>query len=132
MNSDWLLRTEMLFGADAIRKLRDSTVLIAGLGGVGGYSFCRLYDPSGEGICGSVLPPKPDLLFLQRNRIQERSRELGCLAHRNFLLTDILDGIDDHVEMILSLCIQTVDIVRSQDTSTIASHPENSFTTLDE
>ncbi|HOO99047.1 MAG TPA: tRNA threonylcarbamoyladenosine dehydratase [Bacteroidales bacterium] len=35
---DWLLRTEMLIGSDALAKLRVSRVLVVGLGGVGAYA----------------------------------------------------------------------------------------------
>lgn len=41
---EWLARTEMLTGAEAIRRLRDSHVLVAGLGGVGSWAaemICR-------------------------------------------------------------------------------------------
>ena len=41
---DWLARTEMLIGPEAIRRLHDSHVLIAGLGGVGSWAaemICR-------------------------------------------------------------------------------------------
>lgn len=40
----WLARTELLIGKDKIEKLQNSHVLVAGLGGVGGYSaeaICR-------------------------------------------------------------------------------------------
>ncbi len=40
----WLSRTEMLLGAEALKKLKDSHVLIAGLGGVGSWAaemICR-------------------------------------------------------------------------------------------
>lgn len=37
-NESWLSRTELLIGEENIRKLQDSHVLIAGLGGVGGYA----------------------------------------------------------------------------------------------
>lgn len=42
--SNWLLRTELLLGADGLNKLKNSNVLIVGLGGVGGYAaemICR-------------------------------------------------------------------------------------------
>lgn len=35
---DWLLRTEMLIGSEALAKLRVSRVLVVGLGGVGAYA----------------------------------------------------------------------------------------------
>jgi tRNA threonylcarbamoyladenosine dehydratase len=41
---EWLSRTELLIGADNIKKLKASHVLVAGLGGVGGYAaeqLCR-------------------------------------------------------------------------------------------
>ena len=40
----WLARTELLIGKDKIEKLKNSHVLVAGLGGVGGYAaeaICR-------------------------------------------------------------------------------------------
>jgi len=42
--SNWLSRTELLLGADGLNKLKNSNVLIVGLGGVGGYAaemICR-------------------------------------------------------------------------------------------
>jgi len=44
MKSDWKTRTELLVGSENIRKLEDTHVFIAGLGGVGGYAaeqLCR-------------------------------------------------------------------------------------------
>lgn len=41
---DWLSRTEMLLGADGIKKLKAAKVLVVGLGGVGSYAaemICR-------------------------------------------------------------------------------------------
>ena len=40
----WLARTELLIGKENIKKLSESHVLVAGLGGVGGYAaeaICR-------------------------------------------------------------------------------------------
>lgn len=42
--TSWLERTELLLGDDVIRKLKDSNVLVVGLGGVGSYAaemICR-------------------------------------------------------------------------------------------
>jgi tRNA A37 threonylcarbamoyladenosine dehydratase len=44
MLSDWLERTEMLIGEEALKKLQSARVLVAGLGGVGAYAaemICR-------------------------------------------------------------------------------------------
>ena len=37
MSSSWLVRTEMMFGAEALEKLSKSCVAVFGVGGVGGY-----------------------------------------------------------------------------------------------
>ena len=42
--SEWLSRTALLLGEERLEKLRDSHVLVAGLGGVGAYAaeqLCR-------------------------------------------------------------------------------------------
>lgn len=36
--ADWLARTEILLGKDAIEKLKNSRVIVFGVGGVGGYA----------------------------------------------------------------------------------------------
>ncbi|MFO8067863.1 MAG: tRNA threonylcarbamoyladenosine dehydratase [Bacteroidales bacterium] len=44
MSADWLERTELLLGKEKLEKLKNSNVLVAGLGGVGAYaaeSLCR-------------------------------------------------------------------------------------------
>jgi tRNA threonylcarbamoyladenosine dehydratase len=38
MVTDWLTRTELILGDKGVKKLKDSNVLIVGLGGVGGYA----------------------------------------------------------------------------------------------
>ncbi len=38
MNNDWLERTELLLGSDKLEKLKQSNVLVVGLGGVGAYA----------------------------------------------------------------------------------------------
>jgi len=44
MMEEWLSRTEMILGEDALKKLKESHVLVAGLGGVGSWAaemICR-------------------------------------------------------------------------------------------
>lgn len=44
MSSQWLERTEMLIGTESLKKLRESRVLVVGLGGVGAWAaemICR-------------------------------------------------------------------------------------------
>ncbi|MDD4746399.1 MAG: ThiF family adenylyltransferase, partial [Salinivirgaceae bacterium] len=38
MIPEWLHRTELLLGSDAMKKLQNSKVLIVGLGGVGSWA----------------------------------------------------------------------------------------------
>lgn len=38
MDSNWLERTELLFGKETVGRLRDKNVLVVGLGGVGAYA----------------------------------------------------------------------------------------------
>ncbi|MDO5496447.1 MAG: tRNA threonylcarbamoyladenosine dehydratase [Alistipes sp.] len=38
MNNDWLERTELLLGSEKLEKLKQSNVLVVGLGGVGAYA----------------------------------------------------------------------------------------------
>ncbi len=40
--NDWQKRTELLLGKEKLKKLKESKVLIAGLGGVGGYTVEQL------------------------------------------------------------------------------------------
>ena len=35
---NWLNRTELLIGTDALKKLKNSTIAVFGLGGVGSYA----------------------------------------------------------------------------------------------
>ena len=35
---DWLIRTELMIGKESLKKLSKAHVLVAGLGGVGGYA----------------------------------------------------------------------------------------------
>ena len=42
--TDWLSRTELLLGSEGLKKLKESNVLVVGLGGVGAYAaemICR-------------------------------------------------------------------------------------------
>jgi tRNA A37 threonylcarbamoyladenosine dehydratase len=71
---EWLSRTELLFGADKIKKLEHASVLIMGLGGVGAYAaelICR----SGVGamtiVDGDVVNPS------------NRNRQLPALISNN-------------------------------------------------
>jgi len=36
--NNWLSRTELLIGTESLKKLKDSTIAVFGLGGVGSYA----------------------------------------------------------------------------------------------
>lgn len=65
MTDNRFLRTELLIGADAINKLKKSSVLVFGLGGVGGYvaeALCR----TGVGRLGIVDNDVIDITNINR------------------------------------------------------------------
>ena len=69
--SDWLERTELLIGKEALQKLQNANVLVIGLGGVGSYAAETLVR-AGVGkmtiIDGDVVDPT------------NRNRQLPALA----------------------------------------------------
>jgi tRNA threonylcarbamoyladenosine dehydratase len=72
--SNWLARTRLLIGDENQEKLRNSHVLIAGLGGVGGYAaeaVCR----AGVGSMTVVDNDKVTLTNLNRQLLALRSTE---------------------------------------------------------
>lgn len=57
---NWLERTELLFGADKLQKLRSAHVLVVGLGGVGAYAaeqLCRAGVGNMTIVDGDVVEP---------------------------------------------------------------------------
>lgn len=81
----WLARTELLIGKENIEKLQNSHVLIAGLGGVGGYAaeaICR----SGVGemtiIDSDVVTATNRNRQLLATRSAERKEKIKLMAER--------------------------------------------------
>jgi tRNA threonylcarbamoyladenosine dehydratase len=63
--SNWLSRTKLLIGAEGIKKLKSSHILVAGLGGVGGYAaeaICR------AGIGKMTIVDSDNITATNRNR----------------------------------------------------------------
>jgi tRNA threonylcarbamoyladenosine dehydratase len=63
--SNWLSRTELLISAEGIKKLKSAHILVAGLGGVGGYAaeaICR------AGIGKMTIVDSDDITATNRNR----------------------------------------------------------------
>lgn len=63
--SNWLSRTELLIGRENIEKLKNAHILVAGLGGVGGYAaeaICR------AGIGRMTIADSDQITISNRNR----------------------------------------------------------------
>ncbi len=97
--NNWLERTELLIGSDGIKKLENAHILIAGLGGVGGYAaemLCR----AGVGTLSIIDSDK----FMPSNR----NRQIGALVSTTDLpktevMTSRLLDINPNVK-IISYC----------------------------
>ncbi|QGU93793.1 tRNA threonylcarbamoyladenosine dehydratase [Clostridium bovifaecis] len=68
----WLSRTEKIIGADNIKQLKDSKVVILGVGGVGGFAT-EAIARSGIGTIGIVDKDEVDITNLNRQIIATRS-----------------------------------------------------------
>lgn len=97
--NNWLERTELLVGSEGIQKLKNAHVLVAGLGGVGGYAaemICR----AGVGTISIIDSDK----FMPSNR----NRQLGALVstngmHKSEVMKTRLLDINPNVK-IISYC----------------------------
>lgn len=92
--SDWLSRTELLLGADGLKKLHASNVLVVGLGGVGAFAaemICR------AGVGKMTIVDGDSVQASNRNRqllaliSTERSSKALIMAER---LKDINPALD--------------------------------------
>ena len=104
-------RTEMLFGAENVNKLKDKRVIVLGVGGVGGYA-CEALARSGVGridivdndtvsesninrqiiaLHSTVGQPKVDVM---RARMLDINPSLECVAYNLFYVPESADSID--------------------------------------
>jgi len=92
--SDWLSRTELLLGADGLKKVQASNVLVVGLGGVGAFAaemICR------AGVGKMTIVDGDSVQASNRNRqllaliSTERSSKAFIMAER---LKDINPALD--------------------------------------
>lgn len=104
-------RTEMLFGAENVNKLKDKRVIVLGVGGVGGYA-CEALARSGFGridivdndtvsvsninrqiiaLHSTVGQPKVDVM---RARMLDINPSLECVAYNLFYVPESTDSID--------------------------------------
>jgi tRNA A37 threonylcarbamoyladenosine dehydratase len=91
---DWLSRTELLLGKDGLDRLKNSNVLIVGLGGVGGYAaevICRAGVGKMTIVDGDLVQPS------NRNRQLLALKSTGGKAKAIVMaerLKDINPGLD--------------------------------------
>ena len=104
-------RTEMLFGSENVNKLKSKSVLVLGVGGVGGY-VCEALARSGVGkidivdndtvsvsninrqiiaLNSTVGQPKVEVM---RKRMLDINSELDCTAYQMFYLPETTGEID--------------------------------------
>jgi tRNA A37 threonylcarbamoyladenosine dehydratase len=80
---NWLSRTEMLLGEEALKKLKSAKVLVVGLGGVGGYAaemICRAGVGSMTIVDGDTIHPSNrnrQLLALESTNGQSKAELMG-------------------------------------------------------
>lgn len=109
--TDRFQRTELLIGENAINKLKNASVLIFGLGGVGGYALESIVR-SGIGAVTIVDGDDVDVTNINRqiialdstvglskteafkNRIREINPDCRVTAHKMFYLPENADEVD--------------------------------------
>ncbi len=80
---NWLSRTEMLLGAEGLKKLRESRVLVVGLGGVGAFAaemICRAGVGSMTIVDGDTIHPSNrnrQVLALESTKGQAKAELMG-------------------------------------------------------
>lgn len=120
---NWRTRTELMLGRDKTEKLRNSHVLVAGLGGVGGYAaeaLCRagigeitLADHDKvqhtnrnrqiAALSGTVGKYKADVMAA---RLMDINPQLKCHIIKDFLKNEIIPGI---LERNFSYIVDAID-----------------------
>ncbi len=120
-----LIRTEMLFGHDAMEKIKNSRVIVFGVGGVGGY-VCEALARSGVMYIDIVDKDKVSVSNLNRQiiatektigcdkvdvmkeRINDINPEAKVNAHKCFFLPENADEFDFNEYDYVIDCVDTV------------------------
>jgi tRNA A37 threonylcarbamoyladenosine dehydratase len=92
--TDWLVRTGLILGDEGLEKLRSSSVLVVGLGGVGAYAaemICRAGIGKMTIVDGDVIAPSNRNRQLPALKSTEGLSKAGVMGQR---LKDINPGIE--------------------------------------
>jgi len=125
MKENWLQRTQLMFGNDAIQRIQQSHVAIFGVGGVGGY-VAEALARSGVGAIDLIDPDRVSLTNLNRQivalhstigqlkvdvmrqRILDINPACRVTTYPLFYLPDNADSIDLSCYDYVADCIDTV------------------------
>ena len=123
-----LSRTELVLGAEGLKKLRSSTVAVLGVGGVGSFAvealarigIGRLIIVDDDAVCltninrqiiatfDSIGKPKVDVM---KERILSVNKECDVISHRTFIdRSNIHEILDEKVDYV----IDAIDTVSSK------------------
>ena len=127
MEEEWKARTELLIGKDNIQKLKNSRVIVYGIGGVGSFAVEGLIRSGIENIIlvdNDVISPSnlnrqihatvPNIGRLKVECMKERIISINPnVKVENYLPQDIGDGEESLIDNTITYVIDAVDTVKS-------------------
>lgn len=128
MEEEWKARTELLIGKDNIQKLKNSRVIVYGIGGVGSFAVEGLIRSGIENIIlvdNDVISPSnlnrqihatvPNISRLKVECMKERIISINPnVKVENYLPQDIGDGEESLIDNTITYVIDAVDTVTTK------------------
>ena len=128
MEEEWKARTELLIGKDNIQKLKNSRVIVYGIGGVGSFAVEGLIRSGIENIIlvdNDVISPRnlnrqihatvPNIGILKVECMKERIISINPnVKVENYLPQDIGDGEESLIDNTITYVIDAVDTVTTK------------------
>ena len=128
MEEEWKARTELLIGKDNIQKLKNSRVIVYGIGGVGSFAVEGLIRSGIENIIlvdNDVISPSnlnrqihatvPNIGRLKVECMKERIISINPnVKVENYLPQDIGDGEESLIDNTITYVIDAVDTVTTK------------------
>ena len=128
MEEEWKARTELLIGKDNIQKLKNSRVIVYGIGGVGSFAVEGLIRAGIENIIlvdNDVISPSnlnrqihatvPNIGRLKVECMKERIISINPnVKVENYLPQDIGDGEESLIDNTITYVIDAVDTVTTK------------------